>query len=153
MKRKICVVLLIVFLCAFAAVTVSAQPWSGWRGSGGWGMGTPYQGTYNPATVETVKGEVTGIEQTVPMRRMHTGVAVMLKTDKETIAVHLGPSWYIERLETKLVKGDKIEVTGSRVTIAGKPALIASQVKKGAETLTLRDSAGVPVWAGWGRTR
>ncbi len=153
MKRKIYVALLIGFLCAFAAVAVSAQPWSGWRGSGGWGMGTPYQGTYNPATVETVKGEVTGIEQTVPMRRMHTGVAVMLKADKETIAVHLGPSWYIERLETKIVKGDKIEVTGSRVTIAGKPALIASQVKKGSETLTLRDSAGVPVWAGWGRTR
>jgi hypothetical protein len=85
------------------------------------------------------------------MKGMHYGIHLLLKTDKETIDVHLGPGWYIERLDTKIEEGDKIEVKGSRVTIAGKPAIIAAEVKKGDSILVLRDSAGVPAWAGWRR--
>jgi hypothetical protein len=48
-------------------------------------------------------------------------------------------------------KGDKIEVKGSRVMFAGKQAIIAAEVKKGGSVLVLRDSAGVPAWAGWRR--
>jgi hypothetical protein len=44
-----------------------------------------------------------------------------------------------------------VEMRGSRVTISGKPAIIAAEVKKGDNTLVLRDSAGVPAWAGWRR--
>jgi len=57
----------------------------------------------------------------------------------------------MERLDTKIEKGDKIEVKGSRVTFAGKPAIIAAEVKKGDNTVILRDSAGIPAWAGWRR--
>jgi hypothetical protein len=46
--------------------------WGG-PGCGGWCTGTPYQGIYNPATLETIAGKVIGIEQTVPMRRMTQG--------------------------------------------------------------------------------
>lgn len=42
-----------------------------------------------------------------------------------------------------------MEVTGSRVTFDGKPAIIAAEVKKGGETLKLRDEKGRPVWSGW----
>jgi len=75
----------------------------------------------------------------------------MLKTDKETVSVQLGPEWYVERLDTKIQKGDEIEVKGSRVTISGKPTIIAAEVKKGDSTLVRRDSAGIPAWAGWRR--
>jgi len=37
------------------------------------------------------------------------------------------------------------------VTLAGKRAVMAAEVKKGDSILVLRDSAGVPVWAGWRR--
>ena len=46
---------------------------------------------------------------------------------------------------------DSVEIKGSRVTFEGKPAIIAAEVKKGGETLTLRDDAGLPVWSGWRR--
>lgn len=123
--------------------------WGGWRGSGGWGMGSQYNSMYNPATVETVLGTVELVERVTPMKGMNYGIHLVIKTDKETIAVHLGPSWYIERLDTKIEKGDRIEVKGSRVTIAGKPAIIAAEVKKGDNVLVLRDSQGIPAWAGW----
>jgi hypothetical protein len=57
----------------------------------------------------------------------------------------------MERLDTKIEKGDKIEVKGSRVTFAGKPAIIAAEVKKGDNILKLRDENGIPAWAGWRR--
>jgi hypothetical protein len=51
----------------------------------------------------------------------------------------------------KIMPGDKIEVKGSRITFQGKPTIIAAEVKKGEETLKLRDENGFPVWAGWRR--
>lgn len=151
MKRKSIISVVVAISLLLTASIALAAPWKSWRGSGGWGMGSQYQRMYDPATVETVTGTVEAVEKTVPMKGMYSGVHVMLKTDKETISVHLGPEWYVERLDTKIAKGDKIEVKGSRVTYEGKPAIIAAEVKKGDETLVLRDSAGAPAWAGWRR--
>jgi hypothetical protein len=131
--------------------TSFAGPWKGWRGSGGWGMGSQYNRMFNPATVETLSGTVEAVDKVTPMKGMYSGVHVMLKTDKETISVHLGPEWYVERLDTKIEKGDKIDVKGSRVTFNEKPAVIAAEVKKGDSVLLLRDNNGIPAWAGWKR--
>jgi hypothetical protein len=135
----------------FVASVALAGPWKGWRGSGGWGMNSSYQRMYNPATVETVSGTVESVDKIAPMKGMYSGIHLVLKTDKEILSVHLGPEWYMERLDTKIEKGDKIEVKGSRVSFAGKPAVIAAEVKKGDSVLVLRDSAGIPAWAGWRR--
>jgi len=151
MGRKSIISLVVATAVLITASIVTAAPWNGWRGSGGWGMGSQYNRMYNPATVENLTGTVEVVDKVTPMRGMHSGVNVMLKTDKETISVLLGPEWYIERLDTKIQKGDKIEVKGSRVTFAGKPAIIAAEVMKGDSTLVLRDSAGIPAWAGWRR--
>lgn len=131
--------------------SIAFAGWGGWRGSGGWGMGSQYNRMYNPATVETVSGTVEAVDKITPMKGMYSGIHLVVKTDKENIDVHLGPEWYIERLDTKIEKGDKIEVKGSRVTLSGKPAIIAAEVKKGDNTLVLRDSSGIPAWAGWRR--
>jgi len=122
-----------------------------WQGSGGWGPGTPYNRMYDPSKVETVSGTVESVGTAVPVKGMHRAVALTLKTDKGTISVHLGPEWYIGRLDTKITKGDTIEVKGSRVTFDDRPTIIAAEIKKGDQTLVLRDSAGIPVWAGWRR--
>ncbi len=148
---KILTSVLVVFLVAALTTTVFAAPWQNWRGSGGWGMGGSYQRMYNPATVETISGEITAIDKVTPMKGMSYGIHLTVKTDKETVSVMLGPGWYIERLDTKLAKGDKIELKGSRITYEGKPAIIAAEVKKGDAVLKLRDDNGVPVWAGWRR--
>ncbi|HBL22587.1 MAG TPA: DNA-binding protein [Deltaproteobacteria bacterium] len=122
-----------------------------WKGSGGWGPGTPYNRMYDPAKVETISGTVESVGTAIPMKGMYAAVTLAVKTDKETIAVHLGPEWYIGRLDAKIAKGDTVEVKGSRVAFADKPAIIAAEVKKGDNVLALRDSAGIPVWSGWRR--
>jgi len=151
MRTKRLIGLAVVVSMLFIVSVAFAQPWKGFRGSGGWGMGTQYQRMYNPATVETISGTVESVDKVTPMKGMHYGIHLLLKTDKETIPVHLGPGWYIERLDTKIEKGDKIEVKGSRITFQGKPAIIASEVKKGDNILKLRDDNGVPAWSGWRR--
>jgi hypothetical protein len=149
MKTKAVIGVSVVFLLLFVASLSFAQQWQGWRGSGGWGMGTNYQRMYNAATVETLSGTVVSIEKITPSRGMYYGIHLILKTDKETIPVHLGPAWYVERLDTKIEKGDHIQVSGSRVTFDGKPAIIAAEVGKGDTILKLRDDNGFPLWAGW----
>jgi hypothetical protein len=71
-----------------------AQPKSGmmWRGSGGWGPGSQYNRMYDPKAVETVSGEVTSVDRITPVKGMSGGVHMNVKTDKETISVHLGPA-------------------------------------------------------------
>ena len=151
MRRKSIISLVVAVSMLFTAASVTAGPWKGWRGSGGWGMGSQYNRMYNASTVENISGVVESVNKITPMKGMYSGIHLMVKTDKETISVQLGPEWYIERLDTKIVKGDTIEVKGSRVTFADKPAIIAAEVKKGDSVLLLRDSAGVPAWAGWRR--
>lgn len=133
----------------FLAVDSHAQQGMNWKGSRGWGPGSAYGRMYNPKTVETLSGDVVSIDKMAPMKGMHYGIHLMLKTAKETIAVHLGPSWYIENQDVKIEPQDKLEIKGSRVTFEGKPVLIAADVKKGDEILRLRDDKGYPVWAGW----
>jgi hypothetical protein len=126
-----------------------AQPRMRMHGSGGWGAGQHYSRMYNPQSVETLKGEVVSVNKITPARGMSQGVHLILKTAKETISVHLGPGWYIENQDIQIQPKDKIEVTGSRITFTGKPAIIATSVKKGNEILTLRDANGFPSWSGW----
>ena len=143
----------VAFLWAVALSPESADAQGGpkWRGSGGWGPGGQYARIYDVKTVETVSGEVVKVDYATPMRGMSAGVHVVLKTAKGEMSVHLGPAWYVERQDVKLAPGDTIEVKGSLVTVGGKPALVAAQIKKGPDTLTLRDEAGAPAWAGWRR--
>ena len=122
-----------------------------WRGSGGWGPGSPYNKMYDPKTVETITGEVVSVSPITPSKGMGAGVHMTVNTGKETVSVHLGPSWYLENQDVKIEPKDKVEVKGSKITFGGKPAIIAMEVKKGDEVLKLRDDAGFPVWAGWRR--
>ncbi len=153
MKKTATLMAMIFILIVLFAAESFAQPGKGmkWQGSGGWGMGTQYSRLYNPKAIETIGGEVVNVDTITPLKGMSSGVHLMVKTDKETISAHLGPAWYIQRLDMKIATGDKVEITGSRVTFQGKPAIIAAEVKKGDEILRLRDENGFPVWSGWRR--
>lgn len=112
----------------------------------------PFGRVYDPKTVETLQGEVARVERVPSAAGASAGIHVWLKTEKETIPVHLGPEWYWEKEGFPLKAGDPIAVRGSRISSDGKPALIAASVKRGDRSVTLRDETGRPKWAG-GRGR
>jgi len=152
MKKNAGILIIVVAVLVLVLATDSfAQRGMRWRGSGGWGMDTQYGRLYDPKTVETIVGEVVKVERITPTKGMSYGVHLLVKTDKETVSVHLGPGWYLENQDIKIEPKDTIEVKGSRVTFQGKPAVIAAEVKKGDETLVLRNESGFPAWSGWRR--
>ncbi len=153
MKKIDASFLLVAVAMLTIAVSSYAQPRGGmrWRGSGGWGPGSQYNRMYDPKTVETISGEVTQVDRITPAKGMSGGLHMLVKTDKGTISVQLGPIWYLENQDVKIEPNDKVEVKGSRITFGGKPAIIAAEVKKGDEVLKLRDDNGFPAWSGWRR--
>jgi hypothetical protein len=112
------------------------------------GMGQGAGRMYDPATETTVKGTVEEVKQIPGQRGGASGTHLIVKTDKETLEVHLGPTAFLEKEKFTFAKGDQIEVTGSKVKIGAADALLAREVKKGGKTLTLRNAQGIPVWSG-----
>jgi hypothetical protein len=150
--KKLMMLAVVVTLIGLVAVAGSSAQGRGMgKGAEGWGPGTAYGRMYNARTVETISGEVVSIDRMTPGRGMQYGLLAVVKTEKETVSVHLGPGWYIENQELAIEPKDRIEVKGSRITFEGKPALIAAEVRKGDQVLTLRDANGIPAWSGWRR--
>ena len=102
---------------------------------------------YDPKTVETVNGEVVGVEKIPSPQGTGYGVHLTLKTGKETLLIEAGPGWYVEKQPVKIEAKDKLEIRGSRVMSQGKPAIIAAEIKKGDQILKLRDENGIPAWS------
>jgi hypothetical protein len=104
------------------------------------------QRDYDAKTVETIEGKVLSIEKTTPAKRRGYWVDLMLESGNEIIPVHLGPAWYVDKQTLRIEANDTITVSGSRVTMEGKPAMVAAEITKGNEFLKLRESNGIPVW-------
>ncbi len=103
------------------------------------------QAMFNPKTIETVQGKVAGIS--APKEGKPGVVRLSLKTDHGTMPVILGPASYVDKENLKVKKGDDISVTGSKVTMHKKAEIMATEIKKGNETLDLRRSDGTPLWS------
>lgn len=154
MTRSVWIAAAVAFATILMAGDVAGQGAPRRPGGGdGWAPGSPFNRLYDPTTVETVKGEVLAVESREPLRGMGQGFHLRLKTEKEEIPVHLGPAWFIENQEIAIEEKDEVEVRGSRVRLEGKSAIIAAEVRKGEDILTLRDPDGRLVWAGWRRRR
>jgi hypothetical protein len=147
-RLRVILPVLTLFLTVFTGPAL-AQRGIHWRGSGGWGVGSSYNRIYNTTTVVTVRGEVLALDRIRPLKGMAYGVHLTLRTDHGTLSVHLGPEWYLENQDIKIMPKDSLEVTGSKIVLEGKPALIAARVKRGDEHLKLRDENGVPFWSAW----
>jgi hypothetical protein len=110
---------------------------------------------YSPVTFETVSGEVIEVYQATSRQGYKSGLHLLVKANEETIDVHLGPISYIEGQNFNFEPGDALEIKGDlargearsdRFTDSPMPTMTAIEVKKGNDTLTLRDDDGFPMW-------
>lgn len=118
-----------------------------------WAQGLGQQGRarhYNPATEMRETGTVEDVRE-VSGSRGWAGTHILLKTDKEDLDVHLGPTAYLAESGFTFAKGDRIEVLGSRVKVGATDAMLAREIKKNGKTLVLRDARGIPKWSRAGR--
>ncbi|MEO0927606.1 MAG: DNA-binding protein, partial [Cyanobacteria bacterium J06643_13] len=75
-----------------------------------------------------------------------------VNTNKETIDIHVAPSWYLAEQEFEISPQDNLTVKGSRIKVDGEEAIIAREIIKGDKTLVLRDENGIPMWRGQRRS-
>ena len=48
------------------------------------------------------------------------GVSLQVKTDKETIPVHLAPTWYMENHDIEINPNDTVNIKGYRINFNGE---------------------------------
>jgi hypothetical protein len=114
------------------------------RGMGG--------GNYNPATETTVTGTVAAVQNPPSSGQGAGGLHLTLAIPSGSIDVHVGPASFVASKKLEFAKGDALTVVGSKVTISGQEVIIAREIKKGDQVLTLRDAKGFPLWSGRGRS-
>ena len=150
MKRMKWIGIIVVALVLASFTLADAQRWGGKGRWPAW-AGNYYHWNWNPATVETLKGEVMTKDTITPPKGRSVLPAVGLtlkKEDEYAIYAHLGPQWYFDKQELAVEVGDKVEVTGSKITVEGNTVLLVSSIKKGDKTWQFRDPQGFPYWSG-----
>ena len=105
---------------------------------------------YNPATEVTLTGTVDEVKH-MTQGKGQGGLHLILATQPGPMEVILGPAGFVSSKNFTFAKGDALTVTGSKMTMNTTEVLVAREVKKGEEVLTLRDTKGFPLWAGRGR--
>ncbi len=115
-------------------------------------MMMPQAAGYDAASEVTVTGTVTEVIEPPDGNGLH----LMVKTADEAVEVALGPKAFLDDHHYTFGAGDSLTIIGSRssthdmATMTNKVMIVARQITKGSETMTLRDENGRPEWAGQG---
>jgi hypothetical protein len=100
---------------------------------------------YDPATETKLKGTVAELKF-VPPSGAKTVAYLVIKSGADTIQVFLCPKTFLDQMGTTFKPEDKVEVTGSKVKQDGEDLILAREVDKGDDMLTLRFKDGKPAW-------
>ena len=112
--------------------------------------GMPGGGNYDPATETTFAGTVDTVTTMPSPGRGGGGLHLVIASVNGPIEVHVGPAAFVSSKNVTFAKGDALTVVGSKITMAGQDVVIAREIKKGDQLLTLRDAKGFPLWSGRG---
>lgn len=74
------------------------------------------------------------------------GTHLAVKEITETLEVHMAPATFLKQYGIVISPGEKVQITGVKVTFDGKPAVLARSVSVRNETFTFRDEKGRPLW-------
>jgi hypothetical protein len=131
------------FLAAIGLLSLSFIVSSSWAQSG---RRLHYSTLFNPGTVGTISGEVVRVEQSSAGNGADYCVHALLETPQGQVTAILAPKGYMAKQGLSIAPKDRVTVTGSLVSILGKPFILAMEVT-GDRTMKLRQASGRPAWA------
>jgi len=149
-----------VFFCSICALilatTVYAAPWDKSQ------QLNKMTEAYDVNKLETVEGTVDKIFEITPPKSPNPGVHMVVKTESDSVDIHLGPAWYITNRNNILAIGDSTVAIGDLVKVFGATfegpmnpklklrGMRAAEVwKKDSLVFKLRDKTGKPLWSGY----
>jgi len=100
---------------------------------------------YDPATEGTFKGVVQEVKLVPPSGGKPVAYLVM-KSGPGAVQVFLCPKKFLDDMGITFKADDEIEVTGSKVKEDGADLMLAREVVKSGDTVTLRFKGGKPAW-------
>ena len=130
-------------LAAIGLLSLGLTAPSSWAQSG---RRLHYSTLFNPGTVGTVSGEVVRVEHAFSGSGADYCVHALLKTPQGQVTAILAPKGYMEEQGLTIEPKDRVTVTGSLISVLGKPFLLAMEVQ-GDRTMKLREASGRPAWA------
>jgi hypothetical protein len=100
---------------------------------------------YDTATEGKFKGVVAELKFVPPTGAKPIAYLVM-KSGPDAVQVFLCPKKFLDDMGMVFKADDEIEVTGSKIKVDGADLMLAREVTKGGDTLTLRFKDGKPAW-------
>ena len=100
---------------------------------------------YDPATETKLKGTVEEL-RFVPPSGGKPMAYLVIKSGQATVEVFLCPKSFLDDMGTSFKPSDAVEITGSRIKQDAAEMILAREVVKGDDTLTLRFKDGKPAW-------
>jgi len=98
---------------------------------------------YNPETETKINAVVSELKFTSTAK---PAALLIVKSGPDTVEVFLCPKSFLDDMGTTFKAEDKVEITGSKVKQDGQDLILAREVVKGDDTLTLRFKDGKPAW-------
>ncbi len=136
MKNRIRVIILAVVVVALAIPLAQGQKKKQ-------GAASP---KYDPAAEIRVKGTIREVTFYACPVSGRAGAHLRLETLKQTLEVHVAPSWFIEKYNIKFALGEKVEIVGVEYTRGGQAGLMARQVEGATGIYSFRNPKGEPLW-------
>jgi hypothetical protein len=99
--------------------------------------------SYDPATETKVKGAVSELKFTAAAKPV---ALLIVKSGSDTLQVFLCPKSFLDSMGTTFKADEKVEIIGSKVKQNGEDVILAREVDKGDDVLTLRFKDGKPAW-------
>lgn len=105
---------------------------------------------YNPATVKTVRGRVTKINNYEKITGMGSAIVLTVKTQEGEVEAILGPEWYIQNQQFDLKDNQYVSMVGSAIEKNNKHYFVVAHLTHNDKELNLRDEkTGKPQWSEW----
>ncbi len=102
---------------------------------------------YDPATETKVSGTIEDVQEFQCPVSGTIGFHISLRSGDRVQTVHVAASKFLRDYEIHFEKGEKIEVTGSRVKLdTGEEGILAKEIKRGQNIFAFRDKEGKPLW-------
>jgi hypothetical protein len=106
--------------------------------------------TYDAASAVSLTG-VSIVRVDTLRQGENASVSALLVSGSDSITAMIAPVTFLSSNSLTLAAGDVIDISGAKMSMAGKPMLVATEIKKGETKLVLRDKAtGAPAWPSGG---
>jgi hypothetical protein len=100
---------------------------------------------YDAASEVKIKGTVEEMKLETPAGGKPVAYLIV-KNGQEKTQVFICPKTFLDDMGVKFAPGDEVEVTGSKIKQDGADVILAREVVKSGDTLTLRFNDGKPAW-------